>query len=508
MSRSFAARGGTDGPGGRTEEGGVLRRVLGPIDATCVVVGAIIGVGIFFTPSRVALLAGSAEMALLAWAVGGLIALCGALTFAELGVRYPRAGGQYEILRDAYGTLPAFLFVFCNATAVQAGAIAIIALLCAQNLSIAAAGAAPAAPATMTLAGTLIAGVTLANVAGVRWGAGIQNLTVAAKLATLMAVTLAAAVSGSAPDGAGTGVPSPSPGIGQNVLVLLFAAIVPSFFAYGGWQHALWMAGEVRDPHRNLPRAIVGGVVIVLAAYLLVNWAYLQLLGYAAVTGSQSLAADAVARVWPQTGRRAAAAAVAVSAFGVLNAQLLSGPRLIFRMAEDGRFFRSFARVQGRLGTPLLAILLLAALGLSWLLLSTILSRNAIEAIDRLTTGVVFVDGVFFALTGLSLFVLSGRRDQDAQHQRAPGAAARAGDSHPAGGDAAAPAQQDASGRRSSPPPRAWQRLAASVFVFGETGIILGACADPRMISSAWIGLGWIAAAAVLYALFFRTPRG
>ncbi len=114
-----------------------LRRVLGPIDATCIVVGAIIGVGIFFTPSQVAQIAQSPGMALTAWAIGGGIALLGALTFAELGSFYPRAGAQYDILRDAYSPLPAFLFVFCNATAIQAGAIAIIAVICVKHLGVA-----------------------------------------------------------------------------------------------------------------------------------------------------------------------------------------------------------------------------------------------------------------------------------------------------------------------------------------------------------------------------------
>src|SRR5439155_16280036 len=131
---------------------------------------------------------GSADMALLAWIVGGFIALCGSLTFAELGVRYPYAGGQYEILRDAYGHLPAFLFVFCNATAVQTGAIAIIALLCGQNLAIAAGYPQLASGVGVTVAALLIIAVTIANGLGVRWGARIQNMTVAAKLLTLLAI--------------------------------------------------------------------------------------------------------------------------------------------------------------------------------------------------------------------------------------------------------------------------------------------------------------------------------
>jgi APA family basic amino acid/polyamine antiporter len=452
-----------------------LPRLLGSFDATCIVIGAIIGVGIFFTPTRVATLAGSADMALLAWTVGGLIALCGALTFAELGTRYPNAGGQYEILRDAYGPLPAFLFVFCNATAIQAGAIAIIALICAQNISMALTGASITPAGSVTVAVVLILGVTVANAVGVRWGAGIQNLTVICKLATI-AVVIALAMLAGAGDSESVGGGGVVGGReNTSFLILLFAAIVPSFFAYGGWQHALWIAGEVREPRRNLPRAIVGGVVVVVAAYVLVNWAYLKLLGYSGVTQSDTLAADAVARVWPAWGRRFTAGAVAISALGVLNAQLLSGPRLVFRMAQDGRFFGQFARVSGNHGTPLAAIALLGGLGLTLLLGAALYTQSAIDAVDQLLTGVVFIDGVFFALTGAALFVLR-RRD--------------------------APERAD----KDQAPSSSWLRypIAAVLFVLGEIGILVGAYADAATRDAAVIGVGWILAAAILFLLFFR----
>ena len=155
-----------------------LLQALGPIHATCVVVGAIIGVGIFFTPSRVADLAGSANFALLTWAIGGGIALMGALTFAELGGLYPRTGGQYVILRDAFGPFVAFLFVFCNATAVKAGSIAIIGIVCAQNLGPAVRHDMLAPAAHTWLAAILIVGLVVANCVGVQWGWRIQNTTV------------------------------------------------------------------------------------------------------------------------------------------------------------------------------------------------------------------------------------------------------------------------------------------------------------------------------------------
>jgi APA family basic amino acid/polyamine antiporter len=275
-------------------------RVLGGLDAGCVVIGAIIGVGIFFTPSRVAELTQTAPLALMAWAIAGGIALCGALTFAALGRKFHASGAQYEILRDSYGPLPGFVFVFCNATAIQPGAIAIISIICAKHLGMAATGREPTGPALIGLSAGLIAALVAANLVGVRWGSRIQNLTVFAKLATLLAVTAAAVFfapsQGSTPP---TTVPDmPASGVPVGFTGVL-AALVACFFSYGGWQHALWISGEVREPRRNLPRAIVGGVLLVVIVYLLANWAYLRLLGAEGVAQSGALAADAAKVVMP-----------------------------------------------------------------------------------------------------------------------------------------------------------------------------------------------------------------
>jgi basic amino acid/polyamine antiporter, APA family len=324
--------------------------VLGPLDATCIVVGAVIGVGIFFTPSRAAQVAGSGGLALLAWAIAGGIALLGALTFAELGGMYPRSGAQYEALRDAYGPFPAFLFVFCNSTAIQAGSTAIIALICTENLGVVLRGERPDPPLLTGISAILIIGLVTANAVGVYWGSGIQNITAFAKVLTLLLVTiLAASARPIEPDA--TAAPTAGPLAGWSVMGPVCAALVPMLFSFGGWQHALWISGEIRRPQRNIPVAIIGGMLVVVVVYLLINWAYLRLLGYEGVAGSQTLAADAVAAVWPGAGRRAIAAAVALSALGVLNAQLLSGPRLVYGMAADGRFFGIFGRVSGRFGT-------------------------------------------------------------------------------------------------------------------------------------------------------------
>lgn len=240
-------------------------------------------------------------------------------------------------------------------------------------------------------------------------------------------------------------------------------ALVPVLFSYGGWQHALWIAGEVRKPRRDVPLSIVGGVLIVIVVYLSASWAYLRLLGYEAVAGSPTVAADAVAAVWPSVGRRVVAAAVALSAFGVLNAQFLTGPRLVYRMAMDGRFFRPFTYVSRRFSTPSPAIILLGVMALGLLLAA---GQNAV---DRILTGAVLIDGLFFAMTGLSLLVLRRQRAGALRPVRVP--------VYP---------------------------FVPLLFVVGEIAVVLGAYSDPKVRTAAYIAVAWVAAAAFCYLLFFR----
>ncbi|MFV8752654.1 APC family permease [Nannocystaceae bacterium ST9] len=439
-----------------------LRRELSGLDATAVVVGAIVGVGIFFTPSRVAGLAGSADLAMWTWVIGGVIAMLGALTFAELGALIPRAGGQYDVLRDAYGPATGFVYVVCNATAIQAGAIGIIALVCVDNLAVVLVGESLARGPTLASSVGLILGIALANAAGVRWGARIQNLTVVAKLATLLAVTAVALLSDAAPpevEAREAATLSPIAGIA--------AALVPVLFAFGGWQQVLWMGGEVQQPERNLPRAILAGVAIVVLVYLAANWAYFDLLGHAGVASAPTLAADAVASVHGDTGRRAIALAVAVSALGVLNAQLLTGPRLLFALARDGRFFPILGRVHASRGTPVPAILLLASTA------TLLLLAAGADGIDRLLTGVVLVDAIFFALTGLASLVLIRRYPHRERPVRMPGFP-----------------------------------FVPALFGLAEIGVIIGAWLDPNVRGAAVIGLIWMSAALMVYLVRFRRGGG
>lgn len=434
-----------------------LRRVMGPVSATSVVIGAIIGVGIFFTPTNVARIAGSGSLAMWIWAAGGLVALLGALTFAELGGMYSRTAGQYEMLRDAYGPLVAFCFSLCNAAAIIAGGTAIIAIVCAENLSAALTGAPLSGPAAVALPAALLITVAVANIAGVRYGAVIQNATVIAKIAALLMVTALALVV--SPEHAPVTMDAPA----SSTAVRLFSGLVPALFAFGGAHYALWVAGEMKNPRRDVPLALVVGVSIVVVVYLLANWAYLHLLGFNGVVGSKALAADAVSVVWPNAGARIIAAAVALSAFGVLNVQILSGPRLLYGMSRDGRFFPAFGKPHSRYATPWAALLLVGGIAA---MLVIVAGKNAI---DRLLTGVVIVDAVFFALTGASVIVLRYRRRDADRPVRVP-----------------------------------LYPLVPIIFVLFELAVIFGALQFKETRAAGWIGLCTIAVAVVLYLARFR----
>jgi amino acid transporter len=435
-----------------------LRRVIGPVSATSIVIGAIIGVGIFFTPTNVARIAGSSSLAMWTWAAGGLIALLGALTFAELGGMYSRTAGQYEMLRDAYGPLVAFCFSLCNACAIIAGGTAIIAIVCAENLSAAFAGTPLSGTAATLLPALLLAAVTAANIIGVRYGAAIQNLTVIAKVGALLLVTALAVVA--APHVTSVAPPAaPS----SSIAIRLFSGLVPALFALGGGHYALWVAGEMKNPRRDVPLSLIVGNFIVVVIYLLANWAYLHLLGFDGVVNSKALAADAVSTVWPNIGARLIAGAVALSAFGVLNVQILSGPRLLYGMARDGRFFAPFGRPQPRFETPALALCLVGGIAAALVLIA---GKNAI---DRLLTGVVIVDAVFFALTGAAVIVLRKRRPDADRSVRVP-----------------------------------LYPVVPLVFVGFELAVIFGCFQLDATRNAAWIGLCSIGIAVILYLVRFR----
>jgi APA family basic amino acid/polyamine antiporter len=353
------------------------------------VVGGIIGGGIFRTPATVAQRVPTSGMVLVAWVVGGVVALIGAFCFGELGQRRPQAGGGYVYLRETWGPLPAFLYGWTLVLVIATGAIAAVAVTFA-NYALALAGLSdrltvPLAVGTIVL----LAGI---NYTGVKPAAITQNIFTVLKLAALAALIAA---------GLFLAVPTaPYRPLPPSTASAFGAALVPILFTYGGWQQTNFIAEEIIEPERNLPRALVLGVMIVVAVYLLANLAYLRVLGAEGLAHSTAPAADVMVAVLGPTGGKLIAAGIAVSTFGFLNLVILVTPRVLQAMAADGVFFARLAVLHPVYRTPAAAIVALA--GCAALLT---LSKTFGQLVDYVTFG----DWIFFGLTVAGLFIYRAR---------------------------------------------------------------------------------------------------
>lgn len=387
---------------------GYARR-LGLFSATMLVVGGIIGAGIFLNPAIVAQRVGTGPATMATWGLGALIAIVGAFVFAELGARAPQAGGGYVYLREAFGPFPAFLYGWALFLMISTGAIAAVAMTFANYMT--AVVGLPVVWGT-PIAVSAIVLLTTVNVVGVTPGAITQNIATVLKLA---AIAFLVSVAFSAPD-----VGSQSPATGVTPLVVpvgaaawvlaVGAALVPVLFAFGGWQQTNFVAEELRDARRDLPRALIFGVLIVVGAYLLVNFAYLRALGVTGLAASRAPAADTVGAFLGDRGRALIGAGIAISTFGFLNLVILVTPRVYQAMAADGVFFASMAKVHPRTRTPIAALV-----GQALWAIVLLFSGSYGQLLDY----VVFADWLFFAATGAALFVFRARDDRRGASSRA-----------------------------------------------------------------------------------------
>lgn len=380
-----------------------LPRRLGPWSTAAVTVGIMIGSGIFRVPAAAAAHTGSAGAMLLAWVVGGIVALCGALALAEVAALFPRAGGMYVYLREAYGPLTAFLFGWVYLIIIPAG-LGAIALVFAEYLS----RLVPLTPNQVrTVAAGLIVLLAAAQYRSLRFGAAIQNASTLAKVTAILSLTAAAFVLGT-PGGAwaagGPVHPSSWGGFGLGVVTVLWA--------YNGWQDVTCLSGEVRDPRRALPRALVGGTLAVVAIYLLANAAYLHVLPLDALAASPLVAADVAVRLVGPAGSALVAALVCLSTFGSANAVIMAVPRVFWAMADDGLFFRTVAAVHPRYRTPHMAITAMAALAVAYV---------ALQSFEQLIEAFILASLPFWALSVGSVFVFRRKHPEAVRVYRTPG---------------------------------------------------------------------------------------
>lgn len=386
-----------------------LRKELGLFSLTMVAVGSTIGSGIFLTPGEVARYLPDAGLILLAWGLGGLIALTGSLTYAELGGQFPQAGGLYNYLQAAYGRPVAFLYGWANLFVVNTGSLAALALAFATYL-----GKLVPLPEGWGLqaaaAGALVA-VTLVNLFSVRLGGLFSSVSTVLKLAGILLVVGVGLFYAQNPDcgcQSATGLPT-----SQDWPQLLSLAMVGVLWSYGGWQHASYMAGEARNPTRTVPRAMLLGALIVILSYLLINLAFLNMLTPQEMGASSAVASDALTRWLGPGGGQLVAAIIMLSVLGTAGIYVLTAPRIYYRMAEDRTFFPVLARLHPRTATPVNAIVLQSA----WALVLLLFWGTFADTI----TYVLITDWVFFGLAGLSVFVLRRKQPQAPRPVRAKG---------------------------------------------------------------------------------------
>ena len=394
---------------GMADEG--LLRAIGLGSAILIVVGAVIGSGIFLTTGGMAAHIPSASLLLLAWIAGGVLAITGGLTYAEMGAMYPRSGGVYVFLREAYGPLPAFLYGWASLLVVISGSMAAVAVGFAEYLSyfIPAAStshivaAAPMPWGTFSIsAGQLVAAASLAvlgaiNYVGVRSGNMVNVVLTTAKVAGLVGLPVMAII-------AGTVTPSFTPVVPDEIsrpLASFGIAMIAVLWTYESWYYVTYAAGEVKDAPRNVPRALVIGVLVLMAIYVAVNIAYLYTLTIDEMRGVTRIAEKAMTTLVGPAGATFMAATVVISTFGCNAAGILGGSRVLFAMARDGVFLPAASRVHPRFRTPHVAIVALTV----W---SVVLALSG--SYEQLFTYVMFSSILFSAAAGVALFVL--RRTQ------------------------------------------------------------------------------------------------
>jgi APA family basic amino acid/polyamine antiporter len=386
-----------------------LRRTLSLRDLIFIVVGTVIGSGIFLTPGAVVRAAGSGGMALIVWTVGGVLSLLGALTFAELGAAKPESGGLYVYLRDAFGPGIAFLYGWTMFLVIGSGSLATLGAAFPRYVGV----FIPLTPfAERIIALLMITAVTVLNVRGTRRSADVQGIATTIKVAVIVLLSaLLIATSGSATGVAHTGSWWPDQ-FSVTTLAGGVTGMIGVLWAYEGWQYVTFSAGETLDPQKTFARGIVVGTLILIGIYVFANVGYFAALGVDGVAASKTVASDAArSAIGPWAGKLLAGV-ILISIFSASNGMALTLPRLFFAMARDRLFFARLAEVHPRFGTPAAAIVGTAV----W---SGVLVLSG--SFEQLLTYVVFMSWVWFALAALAIFAYRRQEPNAPRPFRTPG---------------------------------------------------------------------------------------
>ncbi len=371
-----------------------LPRTIGLFSAVAIIVGTTIGSGIFRVPARVAGLVGEPGVVLLAWVIGGALALFGALTVAELAAASPRSGGLFAYIDEAFGPMPAFLFGWSQLSVIRASALGSIATIFAEYLGyftkFTPQEVRYAAAATILV-------VALINYLGVKYASRVMGVATIAKYAGMVGLVVLAFSVG---DGNWSNFSHSGSATTTTFSISMVAsALVSIMWAYDGWADLSYIGGEIKNPGRNFPLALIAGTILIIAIYLLLNAAYIYLVPVSEMAGQPLIAATAAGRI-PILGGAGAgivSAIVMISCFGTLNGSMLTNPRIFFAMADRGLFFKGVARVSPKFQTPSVAIWLAAFLGCAY-----VMFNDFQQLADRFVLGI----WPFYILAILGVFVM------------------------------------------------------------------------------------------------------
>jgi amino acid transporter len=387
-----------------------LKPTLSAIDVGALIVGMVIGASIFESPALIAANAGSASVALSAWALGGLMSMLGALCYAELTTAYPHPGGNYHYFMRAFGKDIAFLFAWARMTVIQTGSIALLAFVfgnyAAQILPLG--NYAPA-----LYAGLSIVVLTVLNLIGVQQGKWTQNLLTLAKVLGLLLVTIAGLVLASTSAPAASAAPANNNGVFGLAMVFVL-------LTYGGWNEAAYISAELRDVQRSMVRVLIWSIGIITGIYLLINFAYIHGLGIAGMAESNAVAADLMRLAIGEGGARFVSLLVAVSALGGINATIFTGARTNYALGRDFRSFGFLGRWNDRGNTPTNALIVQGAIALVLVLLGA-LTHEGLKGFETMVAYTSPVFWFFFLLSGVALFVLRVREPNIPRPFRVPG---------------------------------------------------------------------------------------
>lgn len=371
-----------------------LKKQISLYSLTMIAIGSSIGSGIFRTPSEIASYLPSEALMLLVWIIGGFIAMCGALTFAKISAQFSKVGGFYVFLKESFGDLAAFLYGWSMLVVINTGSLAALSLVFTSYLS---SFFSISENTQLIIAIVVIALLTLMNILGVKLGSLFASIFTSAKLLGIFSVVVIGIIFGANENINFTNTTFSENTNNLSLISAFGLALIGVSFSYGGYQHATFIASEVKDANKIVPKALVLGILIVCICYVTINIAYLKLFSIQNIAISDSVASDAISTVW-SLGGKFISFLIILSVLGTIGIYILTAPRIYFAMAEDKLFFKKFAEIHPVYKTPIWAIIFQSI----WTILLLIFWKT----FSNLITYVVFVDTVFFFLTAAAYFKL------------------------------------------------------------------------------------------------------